>query len=450
MVLLLSWAALTYALAQTTAIAAYSALERAFGADTSQVGWTTSSFLVAAAVATPIFGRLGDMFGKRRMLVLALALFGSGSVVCALAPSLEVVVAGRVLQGLGGGIFPLCFAILRDEVPAERRRAGIGIVSAMIGVGGGLGLLLGGALVDHVSWQAIFWFNAGLAAFSTVAAARWIPESPIRTPGRVDYLGGVVLALGLVPLLVALSRAGHWGWADPRTLGLVGAGLAVLVAWTRLESRRPSPMADMRLLREPPVLMTNLATLLLNFGMFGSYIAIPQLAQAQLGASPTEVGVLLLPGALVMLLAGPLSGWAGGRVGNKAPLVIGGLAAGAGLFLLGLEHGSREALVLCTLPMFAGIGLAFAAMPNLIVDAVPARQTGEATGMNNVVRTVGSALGGQLCATLIATNADASYTRTFLVSACVSVAGALVASLIPRASRAAAPVGAPAYADVPG
>ena len=447
-VLLLSWAALTYALAQTTVIAAFSTLQRVFDADAGQVAWTISGFLVMAAVATPIFGRLGDMFGKRRMLVVSLAVFGAGSIVSALAESLGVVVAGRALQGLGGGIFPLCFAIVRDEVPPAHRRTGIGAVSATVGIGGGLGLLVGGLLVDHASWQAIFWFNAAFAGVSAVAAATLIPESPVRSPARVDYAGGLVLGLGLALPLVAITQAVRWGWGDARTLGLAGAGAVVIVAWARLERRTAAPMADMALLARPPVLMTNLATFLTSFGLFGTYIAIPQLAQAPASSGPgfglsgTGLGLLLLPGAVTMLLAGPASGALGNRAGNRMPLVLGALAGACGLFLLALEHGSLGAVIVFTLPLFAGMGLAFAAMPNLIVDAVAVRQTGEATGLNALVRVVGSALGGQLCATLLVADldaahltSDASFTRAFLFGAVMTLVGALAASLIPRVTH---------------
>src|SRR5829696_4098035 len=146
--LILSVAALAFALAQTTLIPALGELAQELDTDASGVAWTLTGYLLSAAVCTPIFGRLGDMFGKRRLLVIALAVFAAGSVVAALADSLELLVAGRVLQGVGGGIFPLCFAIIRDEFPPERVSASIGLISATFGIGGGAGLILGGTLVD--------------------------------------------------------------------------------------------------------------------------------------------------------------------------------------------------------------------------------------------------------------------------------------------------------------
>jgi MFS family permease len=309
-------------------------------------------------------------------------------VVAAVSSSLWIVVAGRVIQGVGGGIFPLCFAIIRDEFPRDRVARGVGLMSAIAGIGGGLGLVLGGVLVDHVSYHWIFWLGAGMGLIAAIAAQLFVPESPIRTPGRLDLRGALVLAVGLVLPLLAISQAPHVGWGSARTLLLIGAGVAVLAFWVALERRTPQPLADIEALAKTPVLMTNIATLLVGFGMFGSFILIPTLAQAPtstgygFGVDATRAGLLLLPGALMMLGFGPLSGIIGSRFGNKVPLAAGGALTGTGLGLLAAAHGSQAEVIAFGMVMSAGIGLAFAAMPNLIIDAVPARQTGEATGFN--------------------------------------------------------------------
>src|SRR4051794_4914040 len=180
--LILSVSALAYALAQTTVVPAIPHLMRGLHTDESGVTWTLTGYLIAAAVATPLVGRLGDIYGKRRMLVVALVAFAIGSVVAALAVTLWVVVAGRIVQGVGGGIFPLCFAIIRDEFPRERVARGVGLMSALAGIGGGVGLVLGGVLVDQVSYHGIFWLGAGMGLGAAIATELLIPESPIRTP----------------------------------------------------------------------------------------------------------------------------------------------------------------------------------------------------------------------------------------------------------------------------
>jgi EmrB/QacA subfamily drug resistance transporter len=468
--LILSIAALAFALAQTTLIPALGELKDRLATDASGVAWTLTGYLIAAAVFTPLFGRLGDMFGKRRMLVVSLGFFAAGSVVSALGDTLEVVVAGRVLQGVGGGIFPLCFGIIRDEFPRERVGQSIGLISATLGIGGGVGLVIGGLLVDHASYHWIFWMGAAMAVLAAIAVELFIPESPVRTPGRVDLRGAAVLGVGLVLPMIAIARANDWGWGAPKTLLLLAAGLVVLALWVVLERRTEQPLADVSTLAKPPVLMTNIATLLVGFGMFGSFILIPQLAEAPestgygFGLSATSAGLLMLPAALTMLVVGPFSGILGARMGNKVPLALGGFTTATGLVLLGLLHGSQVEILIFNLITNVGIGLAFAAMPNLIVDAVPREQTGEATGFNAVVRSVGASLGSQVSAAILAGSVVGAtglpsgdgYTTAFLVSGGVAFIAALAAMFIPRTSHghlsvagevgAAAPLAEPAYA----
>lgn len=470
--LILSTAAMSFALAQTSIVPAIGELMHVFDTDAAGVAWTLTGYLVCAAVFTPIFGRLGDMFGKKRMLVIALGVFAAGNVVAALGQSLEAVVAGRVLQGVGGGIFPLCFAIIRDEFPRERVRASIGLVSALSGIGGGLGLMAGGLLVDHVSYQWIFWTGAAGAAMAALATHLLIPESPNRAGGRVDFRGAALLAVALVVPLVGVSEANRWGWGSAKTLGTIVAGAVLFTLWVRVQRRTSEPLANIATLTRRPVLMTNLATLLTGFGMFGSFILVPQLAEAPtstgygFGASATEAGLLMLPGALIMLVAGPISGMIGERYGSKVPLGLGGVIAAAGLALLGLVHATQFEVMLFSAVLFAGIGLAFSAMPNLIVDAVSPAETGEATGFNALVRSVGASLGSQVSGAILAGSiiaggspSEAAFRGAFLLGAAVTLMAAATAMFIPAVPGdhdehlsaaeelgAAGPLAEPAYA----
>jgi EmrB/QacA subfamily drug resistance transporter len=444
--LILSVAALAFALAQTTLIPALGELAGELHTDASGVAWTLTAYLLSAAVCTPVFGRLGDMFGKRRLLVISLGVFAAGSVVAALAHSLGLLVAGRVLQGAGGGIFPLCFAIIRDEFPREKVSSSIGLISATFGIGGGAGLIIGGTLVDGASYHWIFWLGAAMAVVAAVLTQILIPESPNRQPGRIDVRGAVVLAIGLVLPLLAIARANDWGWGSPRTLAMIAAGVVILAGWVALQRRTEQPLADVELLARPPVLMTNLATLLVGFGMFGSFILIPQLAEAPtstgygFGLSATGAGLLMLPGALVMLVAGPFAGVLVRRFGGRVPLSLGAAVSAAGLALMAVEHGSQAAMLAWNVVLSIGIGLAFAAMPNLIFDAVPQSETGEATGFNTLVRSVGASLGSQIAAAILTGSviagtvlpSDAGYTTAFAISAGVATIAALVAVMIPR------------------
>ncbi len=210
--LILGGAALAFSLAQTMLVPALGELTHQLDTDASGIAWVLTGYLLAAAVATPVAGRLGDMFGKRRLLVISLIVFGAGSTVAALGSSLEVVVGGRVLQGFGGGIFPLCFGIIRDEFPREKVASSIGLISAIFGIGGGAGLIGGGLIADHLSYHWIFWLGTITAALAALAMQLWIPESPERKPGRVDLRGAALLGVGLVMPLIAISRANDWGW----------------------------------------------------------------------------------------------------------------------------------------------------------------------------------------------------------------------------------------------
>jgi EmrB/QacA subfamily drug resistance transporter len=448
---ILSMSALAFSLAQTMLIPALGELTHQLGTDASGIAWVLTGYLLAAAVATPVAGRLGDMFGKRRLLVLSLVAFGLGSTVAALGSSLEVVVIGRVLQGMGGGIFPLCFGIIRDEFPRERVAGSIGLISAIFGIGGGAGLVGGGLIADHLSYHWIFWLGAISAALAAIATQVWVPESPERKPGRVDVPGAVLLGVGLAMPLIAISRANDWGWGSTRTLVLLAAGLAVLAIWVAVERRTEQPLADIPTLIKPPVLLTNIATLFVGFGMFGSFLVIPQLAELPestgfgFGLGATGAGLLLFPGAVMMLFTGPISGALGTRFGSKLPLSIGAAITSAGLLGLGLNHGSELAVVAWAFLMSSGIGLSFAAMANLIVEAVPPAQTGEATGFNALTRSVGASIGSQVSAAILAGSAvagsplptDEGFTAAFLVSAAVAGVAAAVAVVIPRGEHQA-------------
>ena len=455
--LILSVAALAFALAQTTLIPALGELAGELGTDASGVAWTLTAYLLSAAVCTPVFGRLGDMFGKRRLLVISLGVFAAGSVVAALAHTLGLLVAGRALQGAGGGIFPLCFAIIRDEFPRDKVSSSIGLISATFGIGGGAGLIIGGLLVDGASYHWIFWLGAAMAVVAAVLTQLLIPESPERQPGRIDFRGAAVLAVGLALPLLAIARANDWGWGSTRTLAMIGAGVVILAGWVLMERRTEQPLADVELLARPPVLMTNIATLLVGFGMFGSFILIPQLAEAPVstgygfGLDATGAGLLMLPGALVMLVAGPVAGQLVRRFGGKVPLSLGAFVSALGLLLMAVDHGTQGAMVAWNIVVSIGIGLSFAAMPNLIFDAVPQSETGEATGFNTLVRSVGASLGAQISAAVLTGSVVAGavlpsgdgYTTAFLISAVVATMAGLVALAIPRV-REPAPVRTPA------
>jgi EmrB/QacA subfamily drug resistance transporter len=445
--------ALAYALSQTLVIPALPQIQNQLHTSRTTVTFVLTAYLLTASVATPIFGRLGDMFGKARVLVATLAVFGLGSLVSALSHSIAVLIIGRAVQGVGGAVFPLSFGIIRDEFPRERVATGIGLISATFGIGGGAGLVLSGVIVDHLDYEWIFWLGLIVVAIALVATHLFVPESPVKSPARIDWLGAVLLSVGLVALLVGVSQGNAWGWGSARVVGLFCLAGADLAAWTLYEWRQSQPLVDMRMMRERAVLTTNLTALLVGFGMFGSFILIPQFVQVPtssgygFGASVTEAGVYLLPSALMMLIAGPASGALSTRFGSKLPLLIGTLFAAVSFVFLAAVHDDPWAIYVAVTLMGAGIGFSFASMANLVVESVEQRQTGVATGINTILRTVGGSLGAQLAATLVAAQqapgapyaAESGFTHAFTLSAAGSLVAFGAALAVPAARRHLAP-----------
>jgi EmrB/QacA subfamily drug resistance transporter len=319
---ILTLAATAYALQQTMVVPALPAFQEDLDASTTWVTWVLTGFLLSAAVLTPILGKLGDRFGKERLLVASLAIFFVGCVGCALAPDIWTLIAARVVSGAGGAVFPLSFGIIRDEFPPEKVKVGIGLLSAVFGVGGGFGLVLSGLIVDNASWRWMFVIGAVVVAVSMVLVHRFVPESPVRSSARVDVPGAILLSAMLTTLLLGLSEGESWGWTSAAVLGLFALSALCAVVWVVLELRVDEPLIDMRVLADRPVLLTNATALISGFAMFGSFVLVPRFVEApaglppdiasQLGygfdASATKTGLYLLPGALLMLFAGPSPG----------------------------------------------------------------------------------------------------------------------------------------------
>jgi EmrB/QacA subfamily drug resistance transporter len=413
---ILTLAGTAFALQQTMVIPALPALQRELHTSTTWVTWVLTVFLLVASVATPVLGKLGDQYGKERLLVVSLALFLLGSVVAALAWNIWALIGARAIQGAGGAVFPLSFGIIRDEFPREKVAVAIGLVSAVFGVGGGFGIVLSGVIIDHTSWRWLFIVGAVAIAAALVLAHRYVPESPIRTPSRVDFLGGTLLSGGLIAMLLALTEGEAWGWTSGRIVGLAVAAAFLLVAWGVAELRVPAPMVDMRMLAVRQVLFTNLTALVAGFAMFGSFVLVPNFVEIPHGlahsvqqrvhfgfdASATEAGLYLLPSSVTLLFAGPLAGLIGRRVGSKWPLALGLVLVAAAAGSLAVWHDEPWQILAAMAALGAGVGFAYAAMATLITEAVRATETGVATGMNTVMRTVGGVVGGQVGAALLA------------------------------------------------
>jgi len=275
----LAVAATAYVLLQSLVLPALPVFERDLHTSETSVSWILTAYLLSASIATPIIGRLGDMHGKERVLLIVLIILAVGTVMSGVASSIGLLIAGRVVQGVGGGIFPLAFGIIRDEFPRERVAGGIGLMSSLIGIGGGAGIVLAGPIVENMSYHWLFWFPLIALVISAVATWRYVPESPVKTPGQINWLAAVLMSIGLVLVLVGVSETTVWGWGSPKTIGLIIVGLIVLAGWIWTEMHSPEPLVDMRMMRVKGVWTTNAAAFLFGVGMYSAFIIIPQYVQ---------------------------------------------------------------------------------------------------------------------------------------------------------------------------
>jgi EmrB/QacA subfamily drug resistance transporter len=444
----LALAGCTFALLQSLVAPALPEIQRDLHTTPTAVAWVLTAYLLSASVLTPIIGRLGDMFGKERTLVASLVLLALGTVVAALASSIEVLILGRVIQGAGGAVFPLSFGIIRDEFPRERVARGIALISALLGIGGGAGIVLAGPIVDNFSYHWLFWFPLIAVCITIVATVLFVPESPIKTPGRINWLGAALLSSWLVCLLVAVSEGSSWGWTSGRVLGLLVAAAVLLRLWVRNESRADEPLVDMQMMRRRPVWTVNAAAFLVGAGMYSSFILIPQFVEEPsrsgygFGASVSQAGLFLVPSTIGMLIVGPLAGRLAERVGSRVPLILGALTTMLSFLMLAVAHSAHAEIYVASALMGIGIGLAFASLANLIVEAVPPEQTGVATGMNTVMRSLGGSVGGQIGASVLAGGvvagvpSEGSFTAAFAFAAGACALAALAALAVPRPGAA--------------
>jgi len=443
-ILFLSLGGLSFAVLQSLVAPALGTIGTDLGVSTTDASWVLTAYLLSASVLTPILGRLGDMVGKRKIIIVVLALLLVGTVLAALAPNLGVLVVARVLQGAAGAVMPLSIGIVRDELPKERVSVTIGLLSAIFGIGAGVGIVTAGPIVEALSWHWLFWLPAVLVAIALLGAIFGIPESPVRTPGRLDLVGTGILTVGLVSLLLAIGEGQKWGWGDGKTVGLLILGAVALVVFVFVELRVKEPLIDMSLFLHRGVWTAHIVALAFGFAMFGTFILVPTLLQLPsalgygFGKSVSEAGLYLLPTVVAMIIAGVIGGILIRKIGPKIPMIIGGIAVTVAFLIPALGHAEEWQILVSGVLTGLGIGLALAATSNAIVESVPAAQTGEAISANTVIRTIGSSIGTAVIAALISSNVtaqgaptDAAFTIGFWASAGVGVLAIIAAVAAP-------------------
>jgi EmrB/QacA subfamily drug resistance transporter len=433
-----------YALLQSLVIPVLTTVQHQLHTTQDAVTWVLTAYLLSASIMTPILGRVGDMTGKKRVFVVALVALAVGSLLAALAPSIGVMIVARVIQGVGGGMVPVAFGIIRDEFPAERVAGAVGALAALTAIGAGLGIVLAGPIVEAFDYHWLFWLPMILTVAAAVLAVLVVPESPVRNPGRISWPPVLLLSGWLVALLVALSEAPDWGWGSGRVLGLLAAAVVLALVWVFAELRAATPLIDMTMMRQKGVWTNNLVALLIGVGMYATFAFLPEFVQTPsiagygFGASITKSGLMLLPSTVTMFATGMFVGKLTRRLGGKVLVIAGCLIGAVAMSILAFAHAQQWEIYLSTALMGIGFGLAFSAMSALVVAAVPASQTGVASGMNANIRTIGGSIGSAAMASIVTSHLAASglpkesgYTTGFAALTGCLVLAALAGLLIP-------------------
>ncbi|MBO0982608.1 MFS transporter [Rathayibacter sp. SD072] len=449
-IFVLALAGVTGAFMQTILVPIQAQLPSLLGATRDQTAWAITATLLVAAVCTPIAGRLGDMFGKRRIALTLIGFLVAGSIVSALSTSVVPLIVGRGLQGAGMGVIPLGIGILRDLVPRERLTSATALVSSTLGIGGALGLPVSAIVTQHLDWHFLFWGAAVLGAVTFALVLVVIPASTTPTGGRFDWIGAIGLSGGLVCLLLAISQGNTWGWGSPAIVSLFAGSVAVLGLWGWFEWRTSAPLVDLRSSARAPVLLTNIASIAMGFALFSNSIVFPQLLQLPtaaggMGLDLVASSLMLIPAGIAMLITSPLAGRLGKRIGAKALLVLGALVVSSAYFLASILDLQAWHVLIINPMIGVGVGLGYAAMPTLIMSAVPITQTGAAIGLNTLMRSLGTSVASALIAGVLSSQVvrvgsarypdTAGFDTALLLGLTAGVICAAIAVFIPK-SRA--------------
>jgi MFS family permease len=394
------------------------------------------------------------MHGEKRTMILALGALLVGCVMSAAAPGLLLLIIGRVLQGIGIAVIPLAMSVAKATLPPERVTSGVAIVSATLGIGGGLGLPMAGILVGWWNWRAVFWVGAVLTVVALLATIVVLPDVAERAKHRFDVIGAVWLSLCLVAILLPLSKSSSWGWLQPLPLSMYVAGFAGLVGWFRYELRPDRPLVDVQLMSERSLLLVNAAGLMMGFAMFSNQygsialLQTPKTVDHGFGASVVVAGLVMLPGAFAMMATSPLSARISVRYSPRTALVTGALVMGAGYAARPAMIGSLVMVGISVAVVNAGIGIAYGALATVIMAYVPDDEIASANGIGSLMRASGAALSSAAVATILSTLTVGVVTASgtvqvpsltafnvvFVISAVASFVAALVAHSLPRSS----------------
>ncbi|MFD4632590.1 MFS transporter [Streptomyces sp. NPDC058284] len=447
----LAFSGIVVAVMQTLLVPVIKDLPELLHTSPSNATWVMTSTLLAGAVSTPIMGRLGDLYGKRKMLLSSLAVMVVGSLICGFTDDLIVMIVGRALQGFAMGAIPLGIGLMRDELPREKLGSAMALMSSSIGVGGGLALPVASLVAQNADWHALFFGAAGLGVLSILLTLVFVPESPARAEGTFDVLGALGLSTGLVLFLLPITKGSDWGWGSTTTLGLFAAAAVVLVLWGVMELRVKAPLVDLRTTARRSVLFTNLASIMVGVAFYAVSLVLPQLLQLPtatgygLGQSMVVAGLCVMPLGLTMMFTAPVYARLSAKYGPKVTLILGMLIIAIGYVAgLGLMSAAWQTIVIAVV-LGAGIGLAYSSLPALIIGSVDPSETGAANGLNTLMRSIGTSVSSAVIGMVLANTADHvggvavptmhGFRVSFMIAGGAVLVGLLFALLLPSARR---------------
>ncbi|MGP9502793.1 MFS transporter [Specibacter sp. AOP5-B1-6] len=414
--------------------------------------WLVTVTLLTGAVATPIISRLADMFGKRRMMVVAMVAMVIGSLIAAAGGNLVTLLVGRAFQGLAVSLIPVGISIMRDELPREKVASAVALMSATLGIGSALGLPMAGVIYEHLGWQAIFWISAGIGVLLIIGVLLVVPESALRTKGKFDGVGAVLLTAALTALLLAISKGGEWGWTSEPVILLFIGTVVFLAVWFPWELRVSQPMVDLRTSARRPVLLTNIASILVGFSMYANMLSttqqlqLPNVGGYGFGLSIVIAGLCMVPSGLAMVAFAPISAGITKRYGAKMTLIAGSLILAVAYVARVFLTGEVWMVILGATLVSVGTAIAYAAMPTLIMRSVPITETASANGLNSLLRAVGTSTMSAVVAVVltskvvhvggIALPTEDAFQTVFWVAAIAALLSIGIAVFIPRIQTA--------------
>jgi EmrB/QacA subfamily drug resistance transporter len=415
------------------------------------VDWAVTAFLVGVMAVLPVTGWLADRLGRRHAYIAALGVFGVGSLLCAAAPTMELLVAARFVQGLGGGaVMPLSMAVVYDLFPPHRRGLGLGIWGVAIMAAPAAGPPLGGWLVTVASWRWIFVVFAGVVAGGITLAARWLPDVGVRIVRRLDVVGWALATVGITVAALGFRQVADWGLTSPATLATAVVAVGSITAMVRRSLRRADPILELRILAVPTYGAAMVLLALLQMAQFAQLTFLPVELQVVRGLDAQEVGLLMAPAAVGMAVLMPLGGWLVDRVGARGPVVIGMVLTAATFWELAQLRPDGPTSRVVVVLLVQGVGMGLVAIPAAVgaMNSLPNRFVAHATAMNNLIRQLGGIVGVAVLSALLVSDlgavapsdpvvdqAQGAYNRVFLVSFWLVVAATAAAFWLPGRAR---------------